>query len=59
MYVHTDTHDVSTRHFEFLIRRHTDPIDYCGYFRNKVFSTPSQDIDVLHQRITDTFDELR
>ena len=30
-----------------------------GYLKNKVFSTPRQDIDVLCQRITDTFNELR
>ena len=30
-----------------------------GYLKNKVFSTPTQDIDVLCQRITDTFNELR
>ena len=30
-----------------------------GYVKNKVFSTPPQDVDVLRQRIRDTFDELR
>ncbi len=27
--------------------------------KNKVFSTPSQDVDMLRKRIRDTFDELR
>ncbi len=30
-----------------------------GYLKNKVFSTPPQDVDVLRQRIRDAFDELR